>query len=970
MQIVAHMPSIPFYKLLKKLCRSWYIYISKENGIDFMLQKKALTKLQAILLLDIILVTAAASGFFYVQSLPGSTLSDFDVQFIDLQTNPSQVLLGQDTQVSINITNKGPEKGTYNVNLMLDGEPNQSNITSLASGETKRIAFTVSNAGEGLHIVKIGNLETTFNVISLFSFTDLAINRTEAKIGEPLGITVKVTNRANETAEYSLTLTIDNAATQTKTGQLAGGESANVLFEVVEQAEGTYQFKVANLNGTFSITPSAPPPKPAEFIVANLTIDPDVAELGADVNVTAKVTNVGELSGSYTVEFSVNGETKGSESVQLSGGETRTVAFTISESAKGNYTIVVGNLTGILSVQGPSQIKLTNLIVRPYEVWAGETVTVIARGTNQGAETSSLSLRLKVDGELVQTKTLTAAAGAEGSVEFTLEAPALAGGDSLTHIVDVNGMQGGFMVVKNGYHTLNVEITPRGDAEFDITYTDGHTEKHVTFWTALLPEGTYTVTMPNQDPTGRVTFLQWDDGSTSLARTFTLTARRTVTATYTGGTSCPSLYIWNGTDYVYVADVSNHGWLGYINYINSDSSITYYRNHPWDYVPIDRGQLQPTNGNLNLTLTQRWNEIFYLDQAYLAVVDHPANVSVYSTMVEQYLDPNYMGKIYTINQNPQGLVSAVNEKGENVLSQISRVDNAFTNGTNGIQSPAWDNITWNRLTLNLGDLKDASQIKLVVRAVVDWGSGEDYVTWLDKFFAQPVPDGTEVTPPPYMEVRDVNGNWVRVPQSRDFPLPPDSVARTYIIDLTGLFLTNDYSLRINNFWNVTFDYIGVDVTPQQEITIQRINPQAYLYEAFPAGSAAATGNFTRYGNVTQLVIAEDDMFVIGRQGDSVSLQFPIANLAPPAEGMVRDYFLFESCWFKDENGNWGFGFGFTVDPLPFTSMTGFPYPPNESYPDDAAHQNYLQEWNTRLISLPTAPLDPAYNPPPSRNLPS
>ena len=70
--------------------------------------------------------------------------------------------------------------------------------------------------------------------------------------------------------------------------------------------------------------------------------------------------------------------------------------------------------------------------------------------------------------------------------------------------------------------------------------------------------------------------------------------------------------------------------------------------------------------------------------------------------------------------------------------------------------------------------------------------------------------------------------------------------------------------------------------------------------------------------------------------------------------MVRDYFLNESTWFKDESGNWGFGFGFTVEPLPFQNMSGFPYPPTESYPNDTAHQNYLQQWNTRVINEPSA----------------
>ena len=151
-----------------------------------MRSRTAVTKLQAILLIDIVVVAAAAAGFFYIQSLPGPVLSDSEIQLVSLQVNPSQVLIGQDAQVSVNVTNVGSEKGTYNVNLKLDGAPTQFSSLSLVPRETKTIAFVLSNVAEGLHIVQIGNLETTFTVINLFVFSDLAVNRTEAKIGEPI----------------------------------------------------------------------------------------------------------------------------------------------------------------------------------------------------------------------------------------------------------------------------------------------------------------------------------------------------------------------------------------------------------------------------------------------------------------------------------------------------------------------------------------------------------------------------------------------------------------------------------------------------------------------------------------------------------------------------------------------------------------------------------------------------------------
>jgi hypothetical protein len=709
---------------------------------------------------------------------------------------------------------------------------------------------------------------------------------------------------------------------------------------IVAVAAGTYLYLTSQ--GVI-----AQGPKPAEFTLTDLIIDPPEAEVGESVSISLNVTNIGETDGNYTANLIINNSTKDNQTISLAASESSLVTFTDTENAEGNYTVQIGDLSGFFRMKPAppttSSIVLSKLLATPYESWVNDTVSITVIATNPSSSTDSLGVKLTINGNLTETKRIELDAGKTTTVEFRYNVT-----EEGTFIVKVNNMASGFIVVPTGMHNLLVVSSPRQAIDFRI---DGMPFKtpHAELLTVGVP---HTVAFPAADPTGRFGFLEWEDGSKNPSRTITLTERMTVKGYFSGGSSCPSLYIWNGTAYVYGSDISNHGWLGYINYINDDGTITYYRNNPWDYIPLDKSQLQPTDGNFNLTLIQKWNEIFYLDQAYMMVVDHPANVSVYSTMVEQYLDPNYMGNIYTVSDNPLTPISAVNEKGENVLPQISKIDGVFTSGTNGIQSPAWDNITWNRITLNLGNLSGSQQTKLVVRAIVDWGQPDDYTTWLDKFFAQPVPNGTQVTPPPYMEVKDANGNWVRVPESREFPLPPEGVARTYVVDLTGLFLTNDYSLRISNFWNVTFDYIGIDISPQQNITIQRIDPQAYLYQDFAAGTAAATGNFTKYGNVTRLVLNEDDMFVIGRQGDAVSLQFPIGNLTAPAAGMVRDYFFFEACWFKDENGNWGFGFGFTADPLPFRNMSGFPYPPTENYPSDLEHSAYLSEWNTRIVTPP------------------
>jgi len=259
--------------------------------------------------------------------------------------------------------------------------------------------------------------------------------------------------------------------------------------------------------------------------------------------------------------------------------------------------------------------------------------------------------------------------------------------------------------------------------------------------------------------------------------------------------------------------------------------------------------------------------------------------------------------------------------------------------------------------LDLGNLSGAKQIKLIINGRVDWGDSEPYYAWIESFKAASaqglLANDTELYPAPYMEIKDANGNWVRVSRDNQIPLPADYVARTFVVNLTGIFPagTTDYQIRLTNFFDITWDYIGIDLTPQENVTVQKIMGQATLSQLWDTLSNSS-GAFTRYGDVTSLMQKADEMYVIGRQGDQIRMRFPTANLAAPAVGMERDYFLVTACFFKDEPGAWGYGFTFTVDPLPFRGMSGYPYPATESYPYDPAHLAYLEESNTRVIAPP------------------
>ncbi|KON30972.1 hypothetical protein AC477_04550 [miscellaneous Crenarchaeota group-1 archaeon SG8-32-1] len=920
------------------------------------------TKLLIIFFATLLLLGATIPSYIYVQSLIPKPPS---FKLTKLELEPDWIQFGDPVQISVNVTNVGDEAGNYTVTVTIVDEPIASKTIQLSGKESKIVEVSATGIVEGNHTIIVGDLTASLRVTSeapsrpaKMEITNLGISRIQAAIGEPIIVSVSATNTGDEVGNFEMILYLNDIQKSTRDVQLDSGETKTEEFEIVEQSEGTYIVKVGDKTKTFEITSEAEPPKPAEFQVTELRVNPSSVLAGEVIVISVTVTNIGEESGTYSVNLNIDQNLRETINVTLSGGAIRVVEFEVTETDPGSYNVEIDGQSGLYtveaSVEASEDIVVYSMFVSPYEVWEGETITIKAKADNRANEPGTLQARVLAGGEIATTEVFQLEAG-ETNKQIELSITAGSPDSYAVKFINLgnqtNTLSGFFQVVPDGFHTLSVSGSP------GLTFLlDGINITAPYF--NLTKVGTYTLTIPqsilyNGD---WFNFTRWEDGSTSLTRTVDLSQGR-VSANPTfifTGTSCPSLYTWNGTSYVYVAEVSNHGWLGYINYIseNPDWNIVYWRNNPWDYIKLDQSQLHPRNNEYyDLILTQNWDEIFYLDAAHLMVVDHPPDVDVYSTMVEQYIDPDYMGQIYTVSkENQLTPISAFNEKGEDVLQIISDIDEIFTTGEDGITSPSWDNINWNRLTLDLGDLSQAEQIKLVVRGVVDWGLPDDYNTWIDSFFSQPVPNGTQITPPPYMEVKDANGNWVRVQESRQIPIPPDSVPRTFVVDLTGLFPTDDYSLRISNFWNVTFDYIGVDTTPKQEVIIHQIYPEANLYPVFPTNSQSE-GNFTRYGNVTELVINADDKFVIGRQGDEVSLTFPDDIGAPP-EGMERDIFFYISLWFKDEYGNWGFGFGFTVDPLPFQNMSGFPYPPMESYPYITENLEYLSEYNTRLITIP------------------
>jgi hypothetical protein len=109
---------------------------------------------------------------------------------------------------------------------------------------------------------------------------------------------------------------------------------------------------------------------------------------------------------------------------------------------------------------------------------------------------------------------------------------------------------------------------------------------------------------------------------------------------------------------------------------------------------------------------------------------------------------------------------------------------------------------------------------------------------------------------------------------------------------------------------------------------------------------AHEGYYTRYGDVTPLLDAVDDRFVITHHGDEILLGFEEVS-EPPRPGWKRSFLVVADGFGKDMDLS--SAFADTLEPLPFHGMSRFPYGADESYPSDPATRRYREQYNTRYV---------------------
>jgi tetratricopeptide (TPR) repeat protein len=415
------------------------------------------------------------------------------------------------------------------------------------------------------------------------------------------------------------------------------------------------------------------------------------------------------------------------------------------------------------------------------------------------------------------------------------------------------------------------------------------------------------------------------------------------------GSSCPTLFVWDGHHYELVGDLIGAGVVGHWVGPNERNVP-----RPAEYIKVDRNTIHLKDGKLSFRLMEPMEEAVYLDEVKLLAADHPGGFDVYPN---EYFASNPPFPAFRVIQSRGAKLPATarDQHGHDLMPAL-RAHKYFGDFE---LLPFHGFTKTHALELDLGEPYRGGALVLLMHGETEYFTATSvYAAYQAKVEAIA----------PYVEALDAHGKWVRVVGDMGFPA---GGPRTITPDLAGKLPLATRRIRITTNLQVYWDSILVDrsaqggqvrLTPVPLASAQldfyghprqiegqpRGNVQYVYEEVSPTGPfARQAGEYTRYGDVLPLLTAFDDRFVVFGTGDEIALEFDPASLPALPAGWTRDYFFLVNGYEKDMD--FYAADGFTVGPLPFRAMGGYPYP-GKQYPSDREHLDYVLEYNTRQVS--------------------
>jgi tetratricopeptide (TPR) repeat protein len=421
--------------------------------------------------------------------------------------------------------------------------------------------------------------------------------------------------------------------------------------------------------------------------------------------------------------------------------------------------------------------------------------------------------------------------------------------------------------------------------------------------------------------------------------------------------SCPMIWTWDGHEFQFITDIVGVAPLG-----ASDGDGSYFPVDHVEHARIPGSQLVENGGQYEIRITEELSEVSYLDQIELSAVDHPRGTEIFSN--DKFKGPPYPEfRLYEV-ANRIYPSTARDDEGRDVLPSLlvrdGRYPDQFPRNSLGVAKS-------HTLELDFGKAAPSGHAVLFLNGWVDWPDGSTFRAASQNDHARLVM--------PYLQMQDAAGNWMTVNEDMGMP---SGKPKTIAVDLR--FPSSSRKLRIVTslcvYWDEIFLSEGESAAAERPAIVPlnsaelhfrgfsetRVDPERKQPDTFYYGTVSPTsfwnptpGLYTRYGDVRDLLLKTDDRLVIMGSGDELRLLFSANSLPPLPAGWTRDFLIKVDGWAKDRDPNTAFSA--SVEPLPFHQMSQYPYGTGEHYPNDAAHEEYRREYNTRPALRLLRPLD-------------
>jgi tetratricopeptide (TPR) repeat protein len=420
------------------------------------------------------------------------------------------------------------------------------------------------------------------------------------------------------------------------------------------------------------------------------------------------------------------------------------------------------------------------------------------------------------------------------------------------------------------------------------------------------------------------------------------------------GTSCPILYAWDGGRYQFVTDFLGGSAIGM-----REPGNVWSTPDTNEYIRVTEEQLKARDGRYSILMNNQLEEVIYFDAVKLLAVDHPADVEIYPNERLMPGPPYPAFKIYS-TRDVRPPRKAVDDRGRDILALISSIDRRYPDDFENLSFKGY--AKEHTVTLDLGETKDAKQTLLLMTAWIDYADSTSNLAASQA--------GVGLTPP-YLQVKNERGEWQTVIPQMGFPA---GLPKTMTVDLTGKFLCRDRQVRIVTSMRIYWDQILVDASdgaaPVKVATLDPLSadlrwrgfpreyspdgrkPLIYDYSLIEptAPWKAHLGNYTRFGDVRELLLAPDDRYVITRSGDEIQLDFDARRTPALPKGWKRTFLVYADGFGKDMDLN--SARPETIGELPYHGMKSYPYSAGDRYPTSKQHTDYLLQYNTRTIADP------------------